>query len=54
MSKTVQTTTAAKPTQVSAPSTKDTGKVHVGGGCMRFASVVDTGKVHVGGGCMRF
>lgn len=53
MSKTVQTT-ATKPTQAPAPSTKDSGVVHVGGGCMRFASVSDTGKVHVGGGCMRF
>lgn len=54
MSKTVQTTTATKPTQASTPSTKDSGAVHVGGSSMRFSSVVDAGKVHVGGSSMRF
>ena len=53
MSKAIQTS-ATKPAQTSAPSTKDTGVVHVGGGAMRFASVIDTGTVHVGGGAMRF
>ena len=52
MTKTVAT--VAKPAQTSAASTKDTGKVHVGGSAIRFASVVDTGKVHVGGSAMRF
>ena len=54
MSKTVKTTTVATKPSQTATSTKDAGKVHVGGGCMRFTSVIDTGKVHVGGGCMRF
>ena len=51
MSKTV------KSAPVKPVATKDAGRVHVGGGCMRFAntkSVQDAGKVHVGGGCMRF
>lgn len=32
--------------------TKDSGRVHVGGGMMRFTK--DSGRVHVGGGMMRF
>ncbi len=54
MSKTIKTA-PAKPA-----STKDTGRVHVGGGMMRFAATTapvktrDAGKVHVGGGMMRF
>lgn len=53
MSKTVKTA-PAKPA-----STKDTGRVHVGGGMMRFSSTkatktLDAGRVHVGGGMMRF
>jgi hypothetical protein len=54
MTKTVKTA-PAKPA-----STKDSGRVHVGGGMMRFASTKavtqtrDAGKVHVGGGMMRF
>ena len=35
-------------------STKDAGRVHIGGGCMRFGATKDAGRVHVGGGCMRF
>lgn len=54
MTKTVQTTTATKPAQTAATSTKDSGKVHVGGSAIRFASVIDAGKVHVGGSAMRF
>lgn len=55
MAKTEKTAApASKPTTAPA-STKDAGKVHVGGGFMRFASQVkDEGKVHVGGGFMRF
>lgn len=55
MTKTVKTApVTVKPTATPA-STKDTGKVHVGGGFMRFAaSTKDEGKVHVGGGFMRF
>ncbi len=54
MSKIVKTA-PAKPV-----STKDSGRVHVGGGLMRFAAAQpnaktrDVGKVHVGGGLMRF
>ena len=54
MSQTVKTTTVATKPSQTATSTKDAGKVHVGGGAMRFATVLDTGKVHVGGGAMRF
>ena len=43
---------AVKPT--TPASTKDTGKVHVGGAAIRFASVKDIGKVHVGGAAIRF
>jgi hypothetical protein len=36
-------------------STKDAGRVHVGGSMMRFASSTkDAGRVHVGGSMMRF
>ena len=35
-------------------STKDAGRVHIGGGMMRFHSTKDAGRVHVGGGMMRF
>ncbi len=35
-------------------STKDAGRVHIGGGMMRFHSTKDTGRVHIGGGMMRF
>jgi hypothetical protein len=34
--------------------TKDAGRVHIGGGMMRFHSTKDAGRVHVGGGMMRF
>jgi hypothetical protein len=43
--------TAAVPAQ---NSTKDAGRVHIGGGMMRFHSTKDAGRVHVGGGMMRF
>lgn len=35
-------------------STKDAGRVHIGGGMMRFHSTKDAGCVHIGGGMMRF
>jgi hypothetical protein len=35
-------------------STKDAGRVHIGGGMMRFHTTKDAGRVHVGGGMMRF
>jgi hypothetical protein len=35
-------------------STKDAGRVHIGGGMMRFGTTKDAGRVHVGGGMMRF
>ena len=42
-----------KPT--AAPvSTKDSGKVHVGGASIRFSTTKDSGKVHVGGASIRF
>ena len=54
MTKTVQAAPATKPTATPV-STKDTGKVHIGGGYIRFAAPTkDAGKVHVGGGYMRF
>jgi hypothetical protein len=53
MTKTIKSAPAAKPTATPA-STKDSGKVHVGGGMIRFSSTKDTGKVHVGGGMIRF
>ncbi len=34
-------------------STRDAGRVHIGGGMMRF-DTKDAGRVHVGGGMMRF
>ncbi len=53
------TSTEAKPVALTAPtkpnssaSTKDSGRVHIGGGMMRFTK--DTGRVHIGGGMMRF
>ncbi len=49
MSKTVKTA-PVKPV-----ATKDAGRVHVGGGNIRFAAKVrDAGKVTVGGGNIRF
>lgn len=50
-------TSTVKVVVTSSASTKDAGRVHVGGGMMRFAkssSTVDAGRVHVGGGMMRF
>jgi hypothetical protein len=41
-------------TVVSSQSTKDAGRVHIGGGMMRFHSTKDAGRVHIGGGMMRF
>ncbi len=35
-------------------ATKDAGRVHIGGGMMRFDATKDAGRVHVGGGMMRF
>lgn len=53
MSKTEKSAPAVKPTAVPA-STKDSGKVHVGGGAIRFSATTDSGKVHLGGGAIRF
>jgi hypothetical protein len=36
-----------------ARCTKDSGRVHIGGGLMRF-DTKDTSRVHIGGGLMRF
>jgi hypothetical protein len=46
-------TIVVKLTPSAKPSVKDSGKVHIGGGMMRF-DVKDSGKVHIGGGMMRF
>jgi hypothetical protein len=46
---TVATTIVAS----TARDTKDSGRVHIGGGMMRF-DTRDAGRVHVGGGMMRF
>lgn len=48
MSKTV------KSAPVKPVATKDAGRVHVGGGNIRFAATKDAGKVTVGGGNIRF
>ncbi|MGI4953092.1 MAG: hypothetical protein ACRYGM_14915 [Janthinobacterium lividum] len=53
MTKAIKSAPAAKPTATPA-STKDTGKVHVGGAMIRFATTEDAGKVHVGGAMIRF
>jgi hypothetical protein len=42
---------AVKTVSHKGASTKDAGRVHGGGGMMRFK---DAGRVHVGGGMMRF
>jgi hypothetical protein len=50
--------TAIKMTEVASQtrtdSVKDAGRVHIGGGFMRFDATKDAGRVHVGGGFMRF
>jgi hypothetical protein len=45
----VATTTVAPTSQ---DSTKDAGRVRIGGGMMHFTK--DTGRVRIGGGMMRF
>jgi hypothetical protein len=53
----ITTTQSVKPTAPAtneSAATKDAGRVHVGGGMMRFDSTKDAGRVHVGGGMMRF
>ncbi len=54
MTKTVKSAPVATKPTVAPASTKDTGKVHVGGAMIRFASTKDEGKVHVGGAMIRF
>ena len=51
----------AKTETVAREVTKDTGRVHIGGGLMHFGETTtardttkDAGRVHVGGGLMRF
>ena len=46
-----QATPAAPATRTTV---KDSGRVHVGGQMIRFASVRDAGRVHVGGQMIRF
>ena len=54
MTKSIKATPVTKPT-VAPASTKDSGKVHVGGAMIRFsAPTKDTGKVHIGGAMIRF
>ncbi len=48
-------TTTVKTTE----ATKDTGRVHIGGGAIHFADPVrvttkDAGRVHIGGGAINF
>jgi hypothetical protein len=45
---------AKADTAISRDAIKDAGRVHVGGGMMRFDDTKDAGRVHVGGGMMRF
>jgi hypothetical protein len=48
---------AATPTSemvVTPASTRDTGRVRIGGGMMHFHTTKDAGRVHIGGGMMRF
>jgi hypothetical protein len=48
-------TGAAKPeASTKTEATKDAGRVHIGGGMMRFDTTKDAGRVHIGGGMMRF
>lgn len=47
-------TAAAIVTNSAARDTKDSGRVHIGGGLMRFYTTKDAGRVHIGGGLMRF
>jgi hypothetical protein len=56
MLKTKEITTAesTKPEVARSEATKDTGRVHIGGGLMRFGATKDAGRVHIGGGLMRF
>ena len=49
----VDSTTPTVVTTSTARDTKDSGRVHIGGGLMRF-DTRDAGRVHVGGGLMRF
>lgn len=39
---------------VSLASTRDSGRVRIGGGMMHFHNTKDAGRVHFGGGMMRF
>lgn len=54
MTKTDKTAPVAIKPSAAPASTKDSGKVHVGGAMIRFASTKDEGKVHVGGAMIRF
>jgi hypothetical protein len=51
----IKETEAAKPdASTKSDATKDSGRVHIGGGMMRFDTTKDAGRVHIGGGMMRF
>ena len=52
--KDITSTEAVKPEVAKSDATKDAGRVHIGGGMMRFDATKDTGRVHIGGGMMRF
>lgn len=55
MSQKKETTIKTQTTKATQGQTKDSGRVHIGGGLMRFAKQVkDAGRVHIGGGLMRF
>ena len=53
-----ETLVADVATSVSAPSTKDSGRVKIGGAAIRFASLPsmtrDAGRVKIGGAAIRF
>ncbi len=50
----VQADVSSSATVSTRTDVKDAGRVHVGGGMMRFDATKDAGRVHVGGGMMRF
>ncbi len=52
MTKPASSTKIVQKPATTTKATKNSGRVHVGGGMMRFTK--DAGRVHVGGGMMRF
>ncbi len=52
MTKPASSTKIVQKPVATSKDTKDSGRVHIGGGMMRFTK--DSGRVHIGGGMMRF